>query len=161
MNTFRSKLSPALGFSLALVRASAAVSRRFDGRLGSWHGISFADFGILLQLGLAPDGRLRRVDLAEQLGLTQSAVARALVPLEKIGVVSRKADPNDARVGFAALTATGRRVLADALESAELIAGEIAPNAGASIEECSRMLDRAAGREPERQARLPKGRNQS
>ena len=100
--------SPGLAFCLSLIRAYAALSRRFDGRLGSWHGISFADFAILLQLRQAPDARLRRVDLAEQLGLTASAVTRALIPLEKIGLVLRKADPNDGRVGYATLTVAGR-----------------------------------------------------
>lgn len=116
-------------FCLALVRAAATVSRRFDGRLGSLHGISFADFAILLQLRRAPQMRLRRVDLADQLGLTASAVTRALVPLEKIGLVSRKPDPRDARVGYATLTAAGRRVLDEALETVELIATEVVPSA--------------------------------
>lgn len=118
----------AADFCLALVRTAATVSRRFDGRLGSFHGISFADFALLLQLRRAPQSRLRRVDLADQLGLTASAVTRALVPLEKIGLVSRKADPNDARVGYAMLTAAGRRVLDEALETVEMIASEIVPS---------------------------------
>lgn len=116
-------------FCLALVRAAATVSRRFDGRLGSLHGISFADFAILLQLRRAPQMRLRRVDLADQLGLTASAVTRALVPMEKIGLVSRKPDPHDARVGYATLTAAGRRVLDEALETVEMIAAEVVPSA--------------------------------
>lgn len=154
----RTTLSSSLGFTLSLVRAAATISRRFDGRLGSWHGISFADFGILLQLSLAPGARLRRVDLAEQLGLTASAVTRALLPLEKIGLVSRKPDPNDARVGYATLTATGRRVLTEALETAAMISGEIVPDGDKGIGECSRLLDRAAGKEPERPERKRKGR---
>jgi DNA-binding MarR family transcriptional regulator len=89
-------LSPGLEFCLSLSRGYAALSRRFDGRLGSWHGISFADFAILLQLRQAPDARLRRVDLAGQLGLTASAVTRALIPLEKIGLVSARRTPTTA-----------------------------------------------------------------
>lgn len=118
---------PAAEFCLALVRAAATVSRRFDGRLGGFHGISFSDFALLLQLRRAPQSRLRRVDLAEQLGLTASAVTRALLPLEKIGLVSRKLDPNDARVGYASLTAAGRRVLDEALETVEMTAAEVVP----------------------------------
>jgi DNA-binding MarR family transcriptional regulator len=98
--------------------------RRIDGRLGSFHGISFSDFGLLLELSRAPGGRLRRVDLAAAVGLTQSAVTRALIPLEKIGLVSRKPDPNDARVGYAVLTAAGRRRVEDSLETVETISGE-------------------------------------
>jgi DNA-binding MarR family transcriptional regulator len=133
-------MNTALDFCLSLTRASAALGRRFDGRLGAYHGISFADLAILLQLSRAPDGRLRRVDLADQVGLTASAVTRALLPLEKIGLVSRKPDPHDARVGYATLTAAGRRLLEDAIESAESIAEEIAPDAGA-LSGCAEILD--------------------
>lgn len=108
-----------LSFCLALARAYTALSRRFDGRLGSLHGLSFADFTMLLQLRRATGGRLRRVDLADALGLTPSAVTRALIPLEKIGLVSRQPDPNDARVGYATLTKAGQRVLDEAVESAD------------------------------------------
>ena len=145
-------MSTNLAFCLAFIRGYAALSRRFDGRLGSWHGISFADFAILLRLRQAPDARLRRIDLAEQLGLTASAVTRALIPLEKIGLVLRKADPNDGRVGYASLTAAGRRILDEALESAEMISREIVPERGEDVVAFTRLLDRVAGREPERPA---------
>jgi len=108
-----------LDLCLALVRASAAVTRKLDGRLGSLHGISFADFAILKQLASAPDMRMRRVDLADALGVTASGATRALIPLEKIGLVSRQTDRRDARVGYATLTAAGRRLLADAVETAQ------------------------------------------
>jgi DNA-binding MarR family transcriptional regulator len=107
-----------LDFCLSLVRASAAVTRKLDGRLGSLHGLSFADFAILKQIAAAPDMRMRRVDLADALGLTSSGVTRALIPLEKIGLVSRQTDKRDARVGYATLTAAGRRLLTDAVETA-------------------------------------------
>ena len=117
------QISPAKGASLDacldLLRASATLSRKLDGRLGSLHGISFADFALLRQLGAAPDQRLRRVDLADGLGLTPSAVTRALIPLEKIGLVSRQTDKRDARIGYATLSAAGRRLLAEAQETAE------------------------------------------
>jgi DNA-binding MarR family transcriptional regulator len=62
------------------------------------------------------------VDLAERVGLTASAVTRILIPLEKIGLVARQPDPRDARVSYAVLTAAGRRVLKESLETAALIA---------------------------------------
>ena len=86
---------------------------------------------------------MRRVDLAERLGLTASAVTRALIPLEKIGLVSRKSDPVDARVGYAMLTAVGRRLLREAMESAEMISQELGGNDAAGA--CGRVLDRIAG----------------
>ena len=83
------------------------------------------------QLSRAPGGRLRRVDLATELGLTGSAVTRALIPLEKIGFVTREPDPRDARVGYAVLSRSGQRVVREALESAEMISQEAIPVEGA------------------------------
>jgi DNA-binding MarR family transcriptional regulator len=114
-----------LNFCLDLAKAHATLVRRLDGRLGSLHGLSFGDFAILLHLSQAQDGRLRRVDLAEQLGLTPSAVTRSLLPLEKIGLVKREPDKRDARVGYALLTKAGERVLKEATESAEAASEEL------------------------------------
>ena len=124
MHRASTAISPPLGVCLAVVRAQAALLRRFDGRLGSWHGISFAEFAILLELSRAPALRLRRVDLATAVGLTPSAVTRALIPLEKIGLIRRQADTRDARVGYAVLTPAGGRRVEEAMETVELISNE-------------------------------------
>lgn len=107
-------LSPATEFCLRMARTTTALIRRFDSSLGSQHGISFSDYQLLRHLNLAPGGRLRRVDLAECLGLTASAVTRALIPLEKIGLVGRESDPRDARVGFAIITPAGSELVVNA-----------------------------------------------
>jgi DNA-binding MarR family transcriptional regulator len=112
-------------FCLRLARAHAALIRRFDSALGSHHGISFGDFQLLHHLSRAPGGRLRRVDLAERLGLTASGVTRTLLPLEKIGLVTRQADPRDARVGFAAVTPTGQELLENATVITDLVSSEL------------------------------------
>lgn len=114
-----------LAVCLDLAKAYATLVRRLDGRLGGLHGLSFGDFSLLLRLSEAPAGRLRRVDLAAQLGLTPSAVTRSLIPLEKIGLVKRERDARDARVGYASLTKAGERVLEEATESAEEVSGEL------------------------------------
>lgn len=119
--------SHTLGFCLRLAKASATLARRFDGRLGTLHGIGFGDFMVLFALSQAPGTKLRRIDLAAELGLTASAVTRMLIPLEKIGLVKRQRDPRDARVGYAMLTETGRRVLAESLVSAEAMSQEALP----------------------------------
>ncbi|MES9521440.1 MarR family winged helix-turn-helix transcriptional regulator [Streptomyces capoamus] len=118
-------MSDALDTALRLVRAQTALVRRFDARLSGLHGVSLADFTLLLRLGQAPGGRMRRVDLAEALGLTASGVTRGLAPLERIGLVTREPDARDARVAYAALTATGRRRLTRMLVTAEETAAEI------------------------------------
>jgi DNA-binding MarR family transcriptional regulator len=118
-------ISDGLECLLALARIQAMLTRRADSRLGTLHGLSFADFTVLLHLGRAPGQRLRRVDLAAEVGVTASAVTRTLIPLEKIGLVTRQPDPRDARVGYATLTRTGLRVLTEALESAETLSEDL------------------------------------
>lgn len=112
-------------FCLRLSRAWATLSRRLDSSLGSHHGISFADYQMLRHLARAPEGRLRRVDLAERLGLTASGVTRSLMPLEKIGLVGRQSDPRDARVGYAIITATGAELAATADTLVEQMAADM------------------------------------
>lgn len=117
--------TPSTDFCLRLARANAVLIRRFDSALGSFHGLSFGDFQVLNHLSRAPGGRLRRVDLAERLGLTASGVTRTLLPLEKIGLVTRQPDPRDARVGYAAVTPTGEQLLQDATATVDLVSSDL------------------------------------
>ncbi|WP_460095637.1 MarR family winged helix-turn-helix transcriptional regulator [Pseudomonas sp. H3_E03] len=96
-----------------------------DAKLSAVHGLSFGDFMILYHLKHAHNARLRRADLADSMGLTASAVTKSLLPLEKIGLVSRQSDPRDARVGYACLTPAGDQVFADAKVSAEFACQEV------------------------------------
>ena len=109
----------ALDFCIRLARAYAEAMRQIDARLSSIHGLSFSDFTILYHLKQAHGAKLRRIDLAERMGLTASAVTRSLLPLEKIGLVARQSDPRDARVGYACLTPAGERLFNDAIRTAE------------------------------------------
>ncbi|GHF53361.1 hypothetical protein GCM10018790_33910 [Kitasatospora xanthocidica] len=113
-----------LDTALRLVRAQTAAVKRFDASLGGLHGVSLSDFTVLLHLSQAPGGRMRRVDLAEALGLTASGVTRGLAPLERIGLVTREAAARDARVAYAALTPTGRDRLAEMLHTARQVAAD-------------------------------------
>ena len=58
-------------------------------------------------LSLAPDRRMRRVDLAERSLLTQSGITRLLAGLEKAGFVERASCASDGRVVYAQLTDAG------------------------------------------------------
>ncbi|WP_374362913.1 MarR family winged helix-turn-helix transcriptional regulator [Pseudoduganella danionis] len=118
----------ALALALGLARAQATMVRRLDQVLGSYHGISFGDFMLLNSLARAPGGRMRRVDLAERQGLTASGITRTLLPLEKIGLIERQQDPRDARVAYAAITASGRELLLNATPAAELCAKDLLRN---------------------------------
>ena len=92
------------------LRAHTAITRQMDEKLRERHGISLREYEVLLALHDAPDGRLRRVDLAAQALLTQSGITRILEPLEKRGLVERVPSPEDRRVAYAALTPEGRRL---------------------------------------------------
>ena len=98
------------------------MARRFDQVLGSVHGLGFTDFVVMLELFHAPAKRLRRVELAERVGMSASGVTRVLAPLEKVGLVMRLSDPRDARVGFAVLTPVGEERIAEAIETADGVA---------------------------------------
>ncbi|SHH07045.1 MarR family winged helix-turn-helix transcriptional regulator [Massilia sp. CF038] len=117
-------LTTSTEFCLRLARAYAVLVRRFDSGLGSHHGISFSDFQLLNHIARAPGGRIRRVDLAERVGLTASGVTRTLLPLEKIGLVTRQSDPRDARVGFAVITPAGHELVVNATDVVDLISRE-------------------------------------
>ncbi|WP_225101059.1 MarR family winged helix-turn-helix transcriptional regulator [Streptomyces sp. CoH27] len=141
-------MSDTLDAALRLVRAQTALVRRFDTRLSGLHGVSLADFTLLLRLGQAPGGRMRRVDLAEALGLTASGVTRGLAPLERIGLVTREPDARDARVAYASLTTTGRQRLTEMCATAEETAAEVfaAPAWSAEdVAQLSHLLTRLGG----------------
>lgn len=141
-----SKAETGLEFCIRLSRAYAAMTRRLDNVLSGLHGLSFADFMILYYLERAPNGKLRRVDLAERLGLTASGVTRSLLPLEKIGLVTRQIDPRDARVGYASLTESGYELLGFALASVRTVAQDATDLAAPEqIEAASLLLGRLAG----------------
>lgn len=114
------KKSIALLFSL--VKTSNVLSRKLSG-----HGLDFSDFMILYHLNDAPDKKLRRIDLANKLGLTASGITRMLLPLEKLGIITRELDHDDARARYASLTKAGLNLLKDATVSIEMKLEDIFP----------------------------------
>jgi DNA-binding MarR family transcriptional regulator len=91
----------------ALLRAHATATRRLSALLLADHGLTISDYEVLLRLARAPDYRLRRVDLAEQVLLTASGITRLLDGLEASGYVERGACATDRRVVYAVLTKQG------------------------------------------------------
>lgn len=92
---------------IALLRAHAQVTRRLNAQLTADHALTISDYEVLLRLSRAPDRRMRRVDLAEQVLLTASGVTRLLEGLERSGYVERGACESDRRVVYAVLTDDG------------------------------------------------------
>ena len=102
---------------VALLRAHAHVTRRLNAQLTADHDLTISDYEVLLRLAHAPDRRLRRVDLAEQVVLTASGITRLLEGLERSGWVERGACESDRRVVYAVLTEDGLEKLRAASET--------------------------------------------
>ena len=101
----------------ALVRAHATTTRQLSAQLTAEHGLTISDYEVLLRLSWAPDRRMRRVDLAEEVLLTASGITRLLDGLEGSGLVERGACDTDRRVVYAVLTDAGRAKLDEAATS--------------------------------------------
>lgn len=97
---------------LCLAKTNARIVRELETRIGGHHGLGFSELRLLRALAAAPDRRLRPTDLAAELEITASGVTRAILPLEKRGIVKRESDPQDARASRVTLTAAGK-TLAD------------------------------------------------
>jgi DNA-binding MarR family transcriptional regulator len=83
----------------------------------SIHGISFTEFLVMHQLYAAPKATMRRIDLAESVGLSASGVTRLLQPMEKLHLVEKESNPRDARVSLVKLSPTGKTLYQDAFTS--------------------------------------------
>ena len=101
--------SPAVDAFVRLLRAHAATTRALSAELDAEFGLTINDYEALLRLSCAEDGRMRRIDLANELLLTASGVTRLLDGLERAGYVEKASCASDARVTYAALTAEGRK----------------------------------------------------
>lgn len=98
---------------LSIEKLAGSFARKLEGALTP-HGISFTEFVVLNALYNAPDRSMRRVDLAQSVGLTASGVTRMLRPMQKIGLVERDTNPRDARVSLVSLTRAGQRIFEEA-----------------------------------------------
>lgn len=91
----------------------------------SIHGITFSEFYTMYQLSITPTKTMRRIDLAQKVGMSASGVTRLLAPMEKLGIVQKQSSPRDARVSFVNLTTTGEKVLDNALKTTSFVAREL------------------------------------
>ncbi|MEM7078670.1 MAG: MarR family transcriptional regulator [Pseudomonadota bacterium] len=97
--------SDLLEAALLCIGAAGILERRCDRAL-SYQGISFSEFRLLRALSAYRHGA-PRIELAQQVGLTASAVTRALKPLEKLGLIESQRNARDARQSLTSLTSAG------------------------------------------------------
>lgn len=100
--------------ALAIVSGAGRFERVVDGNLSAIKGITLAEYRLLSAIANAPAERASRADLARAVGLSPSAVTRALRPLERLGMVQTVKNERDARLALATLTTQGEELLSDA-----------------------------------------------
>jgi DNA-binding MarR family transcriptional regulator len=108
------QVSRALDVWARLLRGNAAARRALSAQLDAEHGLTVSEFEALQLLARAEETAMRRVDLAEGLGLTASGVTRLLDGLERAGHVGKRTCEHDHRVTYAVLTEAGAAKLAAA-----------------------------------------------
>src|SRR5438128_7481214 len=91
----------------AFLDAQAALLRQLEAELVEKEGMTLAEFDVLIQLGMAPDRRLRMTELSERVRLSRSGLTRLVDRLVQAGFVKRTRCASDRRGTFATLTAVG------------------------------------------------------
>jgi len=128
-----------------MLKTHSAFVKRFDGGMGN--GIGFNDFLILYQLNQTSDQKMRRVDLAEKIGMTASGITRLLLPLEKIGLIKNGPASKDARVRHVAISDGGKEKFEEALERLNYLFEDIMPDVNKkNIKQVSDLLFDIGGR---------------
>lgn len=110
--------TPAITLVMALSALQSRLFKRLDSQL-SVHGISFTEFQVMAQLNDAMNKTMRRIELAETIGLSASGVTRLLAPMEKRHLVQRQSNARDARVSLVQLSESGEELFKDALTTIE------------------------------------------
>ncbi|MDT8446124.1 MAG: MarR family transcriptional regulator [bacterium] len=116
-------MTPSQDLVLSLHQMMTHLMKRIDRPLSA-HGISFSEFLVLFQLSQAPNQTLRRLDLAEAIGMSASGVTRLLNPMEKNRLVQKESNPRDARVSLVQLSEAGQRIYQETLATFEHAASD-------------------------------------
>src|ERR1700682_532181 len=91
----------------AFLNAQASLLRQLESELIEKEDMTLAEFDVLIQLGMAPDRRLRMTELSERVRLSRSGLTRLVDRLVQAGLVKRGKCAEDRRGTFATLTAAG------------------------------------------------------
>jgi DNA-binding MarR family transcriptional regulator len=62
---------------------------------------------------------MRRIELAERVGISASGITGLIAPMEKMHIVEKEANPRDARQSLVKLSATGQELYKDTSVSFE------------------------------------------
>ncbi|MEJ3745294.1 MarR family transcriptional regulator [Actinomycetes bacterium KLBMP 9797] len=92
----------------ALAQRYHEISCALERELQERHGLGMSEFEVLDQLATTDHGKLRMLELADLVHLSQSALSRAVARLERGGLVCRALCEQDRRGVFVTLTDEGR-----------------------------------------------------
>lgn len=95
----------------AYIVGSALLEHRLSRDLQLDHGLSLADYEILVELSEQPERRLRMSELANGVAHSKSRVSHQIRRLEGKGLVRRQECPDDGRGVLAMLTESGAALL--------------------------------------------------
>jgi DNA-binding MarR family transcriptional regulator len=91
--------------------AGARVLRALDEGLRAHHGLSVAEFDVLITLANAPGKRLRMAELARSVALSAAGLTHLVTRLERERLLAREVDPADRRGYHTVLTEAGEERL--------------------------------------------------
>ena len=97
-----------------LVQMTSQLNARMNRQLQDEHGVSLADYEVLVVLTDAPEGRCRVFEIAAALAWEQSRVSHQLARMQRRGLITREECPTDARGAFVVLTEAGRAAIEQA-----------------------------------------------
>lgn len=103
---------------------ASKLAKRVDGQL-NMHGISFTEYMIMHYLDASVLKTMRRIEIAESVGISASGVTRLIAPMEKVGIVEKESNPRDARQSLVKLSKAGQRIFKEASASFEECAENI------------------------------------
>jgi DNA-binding MarR family transcriptional regulator len=95
------------------IRAHSSIVNELDAELQAAHGLLLSSFDVLVQLSLAPNGRMQMSELAEAVHLSRSGLTRMVDRLERQGLLERHKGERDPRQVFACITKAGLERLAE------------------------------------------------
>lgn len=98
----------------AWIEASLLLTDRLSRDIQAQHGLTFADYEILVWLSEAPERRLRMSELARRALSSRSRLSHQIDRMERAGLVTREVCAEDRRGSFAVLTDAGWRTIVEA-----------------------------------------------
>ncbi|MFI9008801.1 MarR family winged helix-turn-helix transcriptional regulator [Actinosynnema sp. NPDC053489] len=93
------------------VVGASMLADRLHRELQDGHGVSLADYEVLVRLSEQPARRMRMSQLADEVASSKSRVSHQVARMEREGLLRRRECPEDGRGVFAELTDAGMALL--------------------------------------------------